>query len=83
MIWLQTHPPAPPSPVSKLNRRHTEKSDKKRQLAAGRGMGKGVDEEPNHTTARKPGPLYIIQYSLVCDIDLTTHLIMELYFLFC
>jgi hypothetical protein len=30
-----------------------------------------VGEEPNHTTARKPGPLYIIQYSLVCDIDLT------------
>jgi hypothetical protein len=24
-----------------------------------------VGEEPNHTTARKPGSLYIIQYSLV------------------
>jgi hypothetical protein len=24
-----------------------------------------VGEEPNHTTARKPGPLYIIQNSLV------------------
>jgi hypothetical protein len=23
-----------------------------------------VGEEPNHATARKPGPLYIIQYSL-------------------
>jgi hypothetical protein len=22
-------------------------------------------EEPNHTTARKPGPLYIIQYALL------------------
>jgi hypothetical protein len=24
-----------------------------------------VGEEPNHTTARKPGPLGIIQYSLL------------------
>jgi hypothetical protein len=24
-----------------------------------------VGEEPNHVSARKPGPLYIIQYSLV------------------
>ncbi len=24
---------------------------------------RGAREEPNHTTARKPGPLYIIQYS--------------------
>jgi hypothetical protein len=30
-----------------------------------REEGKGVGEEPNHTTARKPGPLKIIQYSLV------------------
>ncbi len=37
-----------------------------------------MGEEPNHTTGRKPGPLYIIQYSLVrakdvsldfCDTD--------------
>ncbi len=28
------------------------------------GGGKGVGEEPNHTTARKPGPLQIVQYSL-------------------
>jgi hypothetical protein len=27
----------------------------------------GGGEEPNHTTARKPGPLEIIQYSLVQD----------------
>ena len=27
--------------------------------------GEGVGEEPNHTTARKPGPLQIIQYSLI------------------
>ncbi len=29
------------------------------------GEGGGVGDEPNHTTARKHGPLYIIQYSLV------------------
>ncbi len=26
--------------------------------------GEGVDEEPNHTTEKKPGPLYIVQYFL-------------------
>jgi hypothetical protein len=26
--------------------------------------GKGVGKEPNHMTARKPDPKYIIQYSL-------------------
>ncbi len=32
--------------------------EKERQLAHGReGGGKGVGEEPNHTTVRKPGPL--------------------------
>ncbi len=34
-----------------------------RHLADGRG-GKGVGEQPNHTTARRPGPLRIRQYSL-------------------
>ncbi len=29
----------------------------------------GEGEEPNHMTARKPGPLYIIQYSLMLVID--------------
>ncbi len=32
------------------------KTEKESQLADGRG-GKGVGEEQNHTTARKPGPL--------------------------
>ncbi len=27
-----------------------------------------MGEKPNHTTARKPGPLIIIQYSLQCVI---------------
>ncbi len=32
------------------------------------GGGDGVGEEPNHTTARKPGPLHIIQYVLAPPI---------------
>ncbi len=35
------------------------KTEKEGQLADGRG-----GEEPNYTTVSKPGPLYIIQYSL-------------------
>ncbi len=27
----------------------------------------GIGEEPNHTTAIKPGQLYIIQYFLLCE----------------
>jgi hypothetical protein len=46
MIWLLS------SHVSKLDRRRTcRKTEEERQLADGK-----VAEEPNHTTARKPGP---------------------------
>jgi hypothetical protein len=51
MIWLLPTPT--PSPVSKLER-DTQETEKERQYADGRGEGVGV--EPNHTTARKPGP---------------------------
>ncbi len=33
------------------------------------GEGERGSEEPNHTTARKPGPLLIIQYSLLSAPD--------------
>ncbi len=44
-------PPPPALPNSKLGRRHKE-------FAEGMGGGgRGEGEEPNHTAARKPGPL--------------------------
>jgi hypothetical protein len=42
--------------VGKLDQRNTG-GQKERQLDYGRARGEGVGEEPNHTTARKPGPL--------------------------
>ncbi len=48
------HPPLP-SPVSKIDRRHTERLRKRDSLPMERG--KGVGEELNITMARKPGPL--------------------------
>jgi hypothetical protein len=33
-----------------------EETEKERQFADRRG-GEGLEEEPNHTTARRPGPL--------------------------
>jgi hypothetical protein len=33
-------------------------------------MGYGRGKEPNHTTARKPGSLYCIKYSLDCTFSL-------------
>jgi hypothetical protein len=53
--------PSPPThPFSKLDWRHTGRLRKKDSLLTGEGAG----VEPNHTTARKPGPLEIMQYSL-------------------
>jgi hypothetical protein len=40
------------------------KTEKERQLATGKGVG----VEPNHTTARKPGHLLIIQSPLFYPI---------------
>ncbi len=48
---LVPHPPPPPSSVSKLDRRHTGRLRKRDKLLTGEG-GKGVGEEPNHTTAK-------------------------------
>ncbi len=43
-----------PSPLSsKLDRRHTGRLRKRDNMLRGEGVG----EEPNYTTARKPGPL--------------------------
>ncbi len=52
-------PPPPPAPFSKLDPATHRKTEQERQVADGIG-GKGVRgvrEEPNPTTARKPGPL--------------------------
>jgi hypothetical protein len=43
------------SPVRKLKRRHTERLRKRDNVL--KGEGEGVWKEPNHTMARKPGPL--------------------------
>jgi hypothetical protein len=68
MIWLLPQPAPPsPSPGSKLDRRHTGRLRKRDNLQTGEGEGMG--EEPNHATAKKPGPLYIIQYFLVGSLQ--------------
>ncbi len=46
----------PPTPVSNLDGRHTGRLRKRDNLMTGE-LGKGTMEEPNHMTARKPGPL--------------------------
>jgi hypothetical protein len=56
VIWLYAYTLFPSSPVIKLElatHRNTEKRD---NLWKGE-VGKGVGEEPNHTTVRNPGPL--------------------------
>jgi hypothetical protein len=58
---LAPPPPPPTSPVSQLDPQR--KTKKERQLAD--GIGGRVGEEPNNMTARKPGHLKIVQYSLI------------------
>jgi hypothetical protein len=67
----------PPSPVSTLDRRHTRRLKKNRQLDDRRGGGKGREKEPNHTTARKPGPLLIIQYSLSTHVNFILNILFS------
>ncbi len=55
MIRLHARPSTLPSPVSKLDRRHTGRLRKRDNLLTEEGGGMGV--EPIHTTARKLGPL--------------------------
>ncbi len=64
MIWLYAHP------LYKLGRRHTGRQRKRDNLLTGDG-GEEVGEEPKHTTAIKPGPLKIIQYSGSESLDLS------------
>jgi hypothetical protein len=61
MVWLQTHPLHPPcrQQVVSLSMCVADWA-----LLTGDGAGGEVGEEPNHTTARKPSPLQIIQYSI-------------------
>jgi hypothetical protein len=55
VIWFRSSPiPSPPS-VSSTGQAHTRKT--------GEGV-EGLGEDPYHATARNPGPLQIVQYSL-------------------
>ncbi len=58
-------PPFPLSPVSKLYLFISSSCLSPVDLTD--WGGGGLEEEPNHTPARKPGTLLIIQYSLVND----------------
>ncbi len=57
VVWF-----ALPSVASRLDRRHTKRWEREETTCW--REGEGVDEEPNHTTVRKPGLLLVIQYSL-------------------
>jgi hypothetical protein len=55
--------PYPPFPSVSTRPATQRKTEKEIQLTEESG-GEGVGEEPIQTTTRKPGPLFIIQYSL-------------------
>ncbi len=58
---LAPRPPLPPSLSHHQAGPATHRKTEKERQVADSGGGEGVGEEPNHTTARKPGPLIIIQ----------------------
>jgi len=57
LIWCGSSPIPSHSNISKLDRRHTGRLKKIDNFLMGEYRGKGVGEEPNHTSARKPGRL--------------------------
>ncbi len=64
VVWFGSSPtPSPPSPVSKLSLFLSLPLCPWPNLLTGEAWER-VGEEPNHTTARKPGLLYFIKYSL-------------------
>ncbi len=81
VIWLLAHP-LPPSPVSKLDWRHTRRQRKRDKLLIGEG-GKGVSEEPNHKTSRKQKSLLLyISFDTLCfdsNLDFVGHLWLARY----
>ncbi len=55
LIWLLAHPLLPP--LLSVSSASDTQEDWEREKSYWRSKGgKGVGEEPNHTTARKPGP---------------------------
>ncbi len=50
-------PPPPLSPPSVSSPGHTQEDWETETTCSREGGGGGLGEEPNHTTARKPGPL--------------------------
>ncbi len=54
--------------VRKLDRRHTRRLKRRDSLLTEEGEG----GESNHMIARKPGPLYVIQYSLLLTKEIST-----------
>jgi hypothetical protein len=55
------------------------KIEKERQLADRGGEGRGgAEEEPNNTTARNPGSLFIIQSSIFAKYNLIIFLVQHL-----
>ncbi len=67
VVWCGSTPtPCPPLPsVSSIS---NTQEDWERVATCWWERGKGVGVEPNHTTTKKPGPLYISQYSLYSPI---------------
>jgi hypothetical protein len=63
---LAPPPPPPPSPVSKLSLFLSLPLCRQSSVLTGEWVG--VGEEPNQTTARMAGPLYIIQNYLPLTI---------------
>jgi hypothetical protein len=55
VVWFGSSPTSPSSPVGMLDWRNTRRL-RKRDNRDNLLTGEGITEEPNHTTARKPGP---------------------------
>jgi hypothetical protein len=81
MIWIIEYHDLAPSPSLPPSRQETQpathrKTEKERQLLNG-GGGDSRGKELSHRTARKPGPLLYIKYSLGTRLKHASELIEE------
>jgi hypothetical protein len=68
MIWLLAHILHPLTREQVVSLSHSS-CESPVELTDGRGGGKGLCEEPNHTIAKKPGLILIIQYTLLTALN--------------
>jgi hypothetical protein len=71
--------PPPPPPSQQVDALYLSSICHRSSILTGEGVRKGAVEEPNHTTARKPGPL--LDHSILSDVSISGEVSRRAYLL--